>query len=302
MEQKNTDNTFLVRWLNNELTKEELEAFEQSEKTERIRYTIKKIGTLDAPQYKEEEILKQIKEQLNEASKMRPLFPKWLYMAAASVAILLGMYYFFDNSTKFETTYGETKVVSLPDGSEIKLNAKTQVSYDKENWDANRTVLLDGEAYFEVEKGSAFVVKTKEGAVTVLGTRFNTKVEKGFIEVQCHEGRVKVSGTTIGERILNKGDAFRKINETQKNWKIEEEVPSWIKGESTFAEVPIHYVITALQKQFDVVFEVHSIDQRVLYTGGFAHDNLEIALKTVFDPMRISYIFKDKTTIVLEAE
>ena len=33
---------------------------------------------------------------------------------------------------------------------------------------------------FKVEKGSDFIVDTKEGKVIVLGTQFNIKTDKGF--------------------------------------------------------------------------------------------------------------------------
>ena len=45
--------------------------------------------------------------------------------------------------------------------------------FDKKRFTDERIIQLRGEAFFEVEKGSRFVVQTGKGAVEVLGTSFN---------------------------------------------------------------------------------------------------------------------------------
>ena len=51
--------------------------------------------------------------------------------------------------------------ISLPDNSQVSLNALSSVTYNESSWDENRELTLNGEAFFKVEKGSTFEVKTK---------------------------------------------------------------------------------------------------------------------------------------------
>ena len=73
------------------------------------------------------------------------------------------------------------------------LNSKSTITFNKHNWDTNRTLELNGEAFFDVEKGNTFTVKTSQGNVSVLGTEFNVNASVDFFRVSCYEGKVKVS-------------------------------------------------------------------------------------------------------------
>ena len=63
----------------------------------------------------------------------------------------------------------------LPDGTFIVLNSESVLRFPVQFAADNRTVYLEGEAYFEVTKNenSPFKVITGERKVTVLGTKFN---------------------------------------------------------------------------------------------------------------------------------
>lgn len=86
------------------------------------------------------------------------------------------------------------QLVDLPDGSRIKLIAGT-LEYPQD-FEANRNVKLEGEAYFSVAKmnGMPFIVKTDNMSVTVLGTEFKVRSskEKELNEVALVSGEVKV--------------------------------------------------------------------------------------------------------------
>jgi ferric-dicitrate binding protein FerR (iron transport regulator) len=106
--------------------------------------------------------------------------------------------------------------------------------------------------------------------------------------------------TADSEHILLPTQSVRKINGyksesiTSKEFK-----PTWVDGESTFKSVPLKYVITALEHQYDVVFETKEIDEEVVFSGGFPHGNLNMALTTVFDALSIKYIEKENRNIKL---
>ncbi|RZF60372.1 FecR family protein [Sphingobacterium corticibacterium] len=78
-------------------------------------------------------------------------------------------------TVRLRTPRGGQYAVVMPDGTRIWLNAATQLSYTARYGKRDRTVELNGEAYFEVEKNAAlpFIVKSKGQEIKVLGTSFN---------------------------------------------------------------------------------------------------------------------------------
>ncbi len=76
-----------------------------------------------------------------------------------------------------QASYGERKHFYLPDSSEVWINAGTNLRYPKKFKTGQRTVFLDGEAYFSVRENKVkpFIVETQQLSVKVLGTKFNVK-------------------------------------------------------------------------------------------------------------------------------
>ena len=183
----------------------------------------------------------------------------------------------------------------------MMLNAKSQASFDAENWDANRSVTLSGEAYFKVKKGSRFTVTTQNGEVSVLGTEFNVQSQDAFFETVCYEGKVRVVSHNE-ETVLTKGKAYRNISENpSEQWAFEEIKPSWVDHNSSFKSVPLHYVFAELEDQYDIKVKTAGIDTNLIYTGTFPNDDLKVALKTVFSSFNMQYtLLEDGKTVVLK--
>ena len=125
-----------------------------------------------------EDIWDSVFEGLEETPKVIEMAPRkrslWFYAAAsiAAIAIILPSIAFF--YTKNEVAERGTHLaVVLPDGSKVDLNAESKISYKPLWWFISRDVELKGEAYFEVEKGSTFDVRSGQYTVSVLGTSFN---------------------------------------------------------------------------------------------------------------------------------
>ncbi|WP_299440159.1 FecR family protein [uncultured Aquimarina sp.] len=297
-----SDDTFLARWLNDDLDAKEKIEFEKSQDYQKYVTIINKIDTLESPMYNKERVFNAIKNDIRKNNKPAiRIIPKWSYGIAATLVVLLGLYFFFDSSTTYTTNYGEQITVELLDGSEVILNSKSILKFKKSDWNTNRIVTLDGEAFFKVKKGSDFIVETTSGKVKVIGTQFNVNTQKDFFEVICHEGKVKAIGNT-NEAILTKGKAFRITNNVVENWDTETTKPSWLSGETTFTNTPLRQVIRSLENQFNITFNKEKIDQNQRFTGSYNHNNIELALKTIFVPMEISYTFNNENNIVLVKE
>ena len=77
--------------------------------------------------------------------------------------------------------------------------------------------------------------------------------------------------------------------------------PNWLRGESTFTNTPLKHVINELENYYDIKIVVDKADANRLYTGGFTHKNLDLALQSVTIPLNLSYS-KSGTTVVLKRE
>ena len=301
MEEK-YDDTFLARWLADDLNADEKLRFENSAEYQDYLQIIESADQLEAPSYDKQAALKSIQQkQQHTAPKTRKLNTSWLYAAAAVVLLFVGFsYVYLTSGQTYETGYGNQLTVVLPDGSEAILNSKSSLTFNENSWDEDRTVSLNGEAYFKVKKGEKFTVTTTSGSVEVLGTQFNVLSDDDIFEVKCHEGKVKVSSKTQKTAVLTQGNGFSLIEGKTASWNFDLHNSTWREGESNFREMPLKRVITALQDQYNVEFIIDDIDTAERFTGSFSHKNLKLALRTVFVPMEISYTFKDEKAVILK--
>lgn len=305
MNKQFSDHPFLAKWLNNELNESERLSFEQSEEFNKYNRIITAVDQLERPDFNKREILQEINEKIQTSSKTKviKLIPNWFWGAAASILILLGVSYFMlDSTIQHSTGYGQELSLFLPDGSEVILNTKSNLSYEKDDWKNNRIVFLEGEAFFKVQKGSNFTVETNTGKVEVLGTQFTVNTYDNFFEVQCMEGKVRATNTHKMQVILNKGKAFRSIDQNTEQWEVSEHEPSWLSGETSFTNTPLITVIRSLEKRFNITFENSGVNLNQRFTGSYNNKNIELALKTIFVPMEISYTFKNENNIILVKE
>jgi ferric-dicitrate binding protein FerR (iron transport regulator) len=284
---------YLAKWLNNELSKEELAEFKKSAEFASYQKIAEASQELKAPEFSVDHAWNAFKErELSKETKVIPLNPfKPFLRVAAVIALLLGGAYFYLNSQgeKFSTQLAEQTEVVLPDASKVILNADSQLSFDKKNWDDNRNIQLNGEAFFKVAKGKKFTVSTHGGTVAVLGTQFNVESRNDFFEVTCYEGLVSV--TYKGKELqLPAGNSFVSINgEIQQTDAIVVSTPSWTQNESTFKSIPLRYVLAELERQFNIEVETQNINTEQLFTGTFNNTDINLALESISTPSQIRY-------------
>lgn len=299
MKNEHTDDTFLSRWLNNDLTNDELVSFQKTDAYKEYQKIIDATKNFNAPDFNKEAVFAKIKQQTNK-TKVKKLVPNWMYAAAASIAILISTVFYLTSSKEmFSTSFGEQLAVVLPDGSEVLLNSKSSLSYKKSDWfDGKRTLQLNGEGYFKVKKGSKFSVNSENGSVSVLGTQFNVKTNPSYFEVLCYEGKVQVKNNEE-TAILTQGLSFRKIgeNSSEKGTFISSK-PNWINGESSFNNAPLQYVLDELEKQYQVKISSSNIDVNTLFTGTFTNKNLDLALQTICVPLSIQFKITDDKVVL----
>ncbi|WP_295991892.1 FecR domain-containing protein [Rugamonas sp.] len=123
-----------------------------------------------------------------------PRFSPW--RAAAGVLLAAALFAAMNApqpARTYHTARGESRPVTLADGSTIVLNTDTRLRADVDGR-ARHVVLDSGEAYFEVAHDAAhpFVIDAGRSRVTVLGTRFSVRRDGDRVAVAVVDGRVKV--------------------------------------------------------------------------------------------------------------
>ncbi|WP_306014495.1 MULTISPECIES: FecR family protein [unclassified Allomuricauda] len=283
---------YLAKWLNGELSEQELREFETSEAYSSFQKLKEASSGLQAPDFDVDQALLRFKEEhMAKAPKVISLNPfrKFLRVAAVIAILLTGSYFYINSlNEKVTTGFAERSEVILPDNSELFLNADSRISYSEKNWDNQRNIKLDGEAFFKVAKGKKFTVSTEQGTVTVLGTQFNVENRKGIFEVTCYEGLVSV--THNGKEIkLPAGNSYVVINGKQVTGTPKGTQPSWMNNESSFESIPLKYVFAELERQFDVQVNTENINTDLLFTGSFNNTDLNMALKSISTPSQTRY-------------
>ena len=293
-------NRLLAKWLNNDLSEDELAEFKASpdfEKYQKIKnYTDHlEVGDLD-----ENAMLSNILSQQKVAPKVVPLDKKWIFRAAALFVLALGITFamkFFVPQTE-TANFGEKTVFSLPDNSEVVLNSGSEIHYRKWNWHNNRKLELKGEAYFRVAKGRRFEVHTNLGKVSVLGTQFNVKTRKNRFDVICYEGRVKVNYKN-NQILLTHGQGVSFENGKQTNIKVSSLKPEWTENQICFYSENIRTLLDEVERQYNITIELKTKDTISLFTGKLPSDNLDVALQIISTTYHLEAKKVSKNKIIL---
>ena len=295
---------YLSKWLNDELTEDELAEFKKTEAYQTYEKIKRSATSLEGPEFDIDHAWEELKQKrVTVAPKVFTLTPfKAFLRIAAVVALLLTGAFFYLNfqHQQISTGFAENRAITLPDSSEILLNAESEVSFRKQNWETHRNIVLEGEAYFKVAKGKKFTVQTDLGEVTVLGTQFNVESRKGFFEVSCFEGLVSVRFKGK-ETKLPAGSAFLALNDKESLFETTKNgTPSWLNNESSFKSIPLHYVLDELKRQYDIDIALEQIDTNQLFTGSFSNEDLTLALKSISLPLNLNYKLEGKKVLFYE--
>lgn len=185
------------------------------------------------------------------------------------------------------TSYGEKRHLTLPDGTQIVLNSCSSLRYPNRFSGKERKVELDGEAYFRVARNEAmpFIITTGNFNVRVLGTHFDIKsypkdeivsvnVESGKVQVDLPEAMMRL---TAREQVL-----INTLSGEYTKKKEEREVAVWIKGGLRFSSTPIRDVARELERVYNCRITFAPDDEFTNLISG-EHDNksLESVLQSI---------------------
>ena len=198
---------------------------------------------------------------------------------------------------------GRKLTIFLPDGSKVKLNSDSKISYFTD-FNSNRKVHLSGEAFFSVKKGAVpFQVHTQNLTITVLGTKFNVKAfaEELKESISLVEGSVKIENkrnNNIGIAILEEGEKLvfdEKENVTYKH-PLEPDELAWKDGYLVFNKTGVSEFIQMIRRWYGVeVTVLGKPDAQWEITGKYKTHSLDLLLQSIKFDEDIDYNIYDKT-------
>lgn len=261
-------------------------------------------GSTSLSQQKKEELFNRIQKQIRTPFLVR-IKTYWMQIAASLLIFISSSFavsLYFENKEMEELSEknvviksGEgSSTIELPDGSTVRLNAKSILSYRRDFGRFNRKVELSGEGYFEVRRDEKkqFIVATDFMEVAVLGTTFNVYAykDKDIIEMSLIKGHVKVSTTktTLNVHTNEKVIYDKRIGElTLQQFNTKQEV-AWLSKELVFKHEKLSHIFGVLERKFGVTFIIDNQDlMNDIYTGTF-NDN---QITSVLDVLKMHYNF-----------
>lgn len=157
------------------------------------------------------------------------------------------------------STYAEdARDIALPDGTLIHLFSGSKISYAEE-FETNREVYLEGEAFLDVakDKGNPFVVHSGPIRTEVLGTAFEVRNHDQQPMVRVHRGKVLVT-TATHRRILGANEQVRYEEGGGLLYTaIKSSLPIF---DFHLVNEPLESVAAILSNRFDVDIQIQSTD------------------------------------------
>lgn len=299
-DQSKNENLYL-KWLDNTLSDKELDVLKKSEDFTVFDQIINETDSWSLPEPKNSyhDFQRKIKKQAPKKGKIVRLFS--FIKVAASILLLIGTTYFmqyrFFDTTQYSSLNQEIKNIVLPDGSKVILNSNSTLEFNNYNWNKNRAVAIEGQAYFDIQKNKGdFKVTFKNGTVKVLGTQFDVFSHQKFTAVNCYEGKIQTA-INKSEYTLTANMGIKSNGNTIEETIVKNTTPTWISNFTSFNNVPLQEVLNSLSLKYGITYQFENKESiQKVFTGKFVNNDLDLALEMVLSPLSLNY---SKTSSVI---
>jgi len=196
--------------------------------------------------------------------------------------------------------------LTLPDGTDVWLNAASSITYPTTFTGRDRSVSITGEVYFEVakDKSKPFHVKVNDMSVTVLGTHFNINAydnEKN-VKTTLLEGSVEVSREGDAKTIqpgqqaqvsAAGGSPIRVVSDVNTG-----QVVAWKNGYFDFRDADLPAVMRQLERWYNIQVTYKGEVPDYAFRGKLQRNlNLSQMLR-ILDETEVKYKLEGRTLTV----
>lgn len=253
----------------------------------------------------------------------------WMYSLAAVVLLLIVVIVVVRQHTmlnsssqektiqyqEISTVKGQRSNLKLSDGTAVVLNSSSTLRIPLDYGNRNRTLYLEGEAFFKVthDEANPFVVISDQIYTKDLGTQFNiTAYEPGSVEVAVKEGLVSIGKMAEGnmqdeivEITPHKLGILKEIGGlTVSDIENMDQYVGWTEGKLVFQRTPFPEVVKRLERWFDIECEVETVSpdlsERTL-TATYNNMPMSEVLQVMAISMKLSYGREGRTITFKDA-
>ena len=198
--------------------------------------------------------------------------------------------------------------LTLADGTEVWLNAETEIRYPVQFTGDKRVVYLDGEAYFTVapDKNKPFTVVSTHASVSVLGTQFNfraypderdvqTTLVSGSVIMQSEKYKQQIKLVPGEQGVLEKKSA--KLMKQEVNTYL---YTAWKDGRFAFRDARLEDLFNILARWYDLsVFYQSPEAKDIRFTGDLNKtDDFKSILKIIEQNERVIFTVNQRTVFI----
>jgi transmembrane sensor len=200
------------------------------------------------------------------------------------------------------TPKGGTYKVSLPDGTQVWLNAESTIKFPNRVRNGKRLVQLVGEAYFEVSKNKAlpFYVLSNNQRIEVLGTHFNVSVYPGdaLATTTLLEGSITLNKTLLkpNQQAVLMGKGGLMISNVKASDAI-----AWKDGDFIFKQEPLENIMKKVARWYDVDVAYQSDVSKHRFDGMVSRSkNLSSVLKMIELTGKVHFKVEGRRILVID--
>lgn len=198
--------------------------------------------------------------------------------------------------------------LTLADGTEVWLNAETEIRYPVQFTGDKRVVYLDGEAYFTIapDKNKPFTVVSTHASVSVLGTQFNfraypderdvqTTLVSGSVIMQSEKYKQQIKLVPGEQGVLEKNSA--KLMKQEVNTYL---YTAWKDGRFAFRDARLEDLFNILARWYDLsVFYQSPEAKDIRFTGDLNKtDDFKSILKIIEQNERVIFTVNQRTVFI----
>lgn len=240
---------------------------------------------------------------------------KNIYYSTSGIAASILLIVFFslngffnnvpDTRVSMQTNHASRSEIVLPDGSVVKLNSGSNISYTY-NKDRNmREVKFQGEGFFNVSKNNtAFVISLDNGVtVKVMGTKFNLKAYRDdrVVQTSLVEGCVEM--THKNKKIRMKPGEMVAFNKDTKDLAYVDGDLShsygWMNNKIYMENMSLGEVCKYLERIYNVnIFVQENLKTQISYNGVIKEETIVDVLNALAQLSDINYNIDGKNIYI----
>ena len=219
--------------------------------------------------------------------------------AGLVVAVGVGLWSPGVATQTFETAPGQTRDITLADGTRVRLNAASKISVSLGR-DSRRVQMADAEAVFDVTHDAKrpFLIGVGDRQVRVVGTEFNLRHRADLVDLTVRRGTVEVrpadaleaqpTRVTVGQELTHVAGQVGSILKVADP----DQVFAWTNGQLIYRDQPMSDVAADLTRRFGKPVRIADARTAALrFSGVLVTDSEPAVLRRLeaYAPVRVEH-------------